>query len=71
MSDDPLLLLRSNTHRCLEVIETERGLVAPGAGLILKQLGEGRCEERALLADSLPDRRLAIAISQGGGRSFG
>lgn len=33
-------------HEGLEVVETERGAVAPGTGLILERSGEGRCKER-------------------------
>jgi hypothetical protein len=39
-----------DSHERLQVVETERGAVAPGTGLILEWSGEGRCEERALLA---------------------
>ena len=48
----------------LKVIETERGPIAPGAGLVLERAGEGRCEERTLLADILPDRRFDVGTSQ-------
>ena len=48
----------------LEVVKTERRPIAPGAGLILKRPGEGRCEERALLTDILPDRGFDVAASQ-------
>ena len=38
--------------------------IAPCAGLILERPSEGRCEERSLLADILPDRGLDIAAAQ-------
>lgn len=56
MSGHPLLRLKGDIHERLEVIEAERGAGAPGAGLILERAREGRREERALLADILPDR---------------
>ena len=37
---------------------------ARSAGLILERPREGRCEERTLLADILPDRRFDAAASQ-------
>lgn len=40
----------------LQVVETERRGVPPRAGLILERSGEARREERAFLADVLPDR---------------
>ena len=70
MSGDPLLCLKGDIHERLEVTETERGAVAPGAGLILEGSGEGRREERALLTDVLPDRRLDVPTSQRGRRAF-
>jgi hypothetical protein len=48
----------------LKVAETERGAIAPLAGLILERPREGRCEERTLLAGVLPDRRFDVAASQ-------
>jgi len=43
----------------------------PGTGVIPERSEEGRREERALLADVLPDRGLDVATSQRGGPSFG
>ncbi len=43
----------------------------PGTGLILERSGEGRGEERSVLAQILPDRRLDVATSQRRCRSFG
>jgi len=71
MSIDPLLGLKGNVHEGLEVTETERGAVVPGTRLILKWPRKGRREERAILADVLPDCGLDVAASQRGGRSFG
>ena len=71
VSGHPFLCLKGDVHERLQVAETERGAVAPGAGLILERPGEGRCEERPLLADVLPDRGLDVATSQRGRRSFG
>jgi len=71
MSVDPLLRLEGDIHEGLQVVETERGTVAPGAELILERSGEGRREERALLADVLPDGRLDVPTSQCVGQSFG
>lgn len=71
MSGDPLLGLKGNVHERFEVIKTERGAVAPGAGLILERARKGRREERTILAGILPDRGLDVATSQRGGWSFG
>ena len=71
VSGDPLFRLKRDIHERLQVVETERGAVAPCTGLILEWAGEGRCEERSLLADILPDRGLDVAASQRGRRSFG
>jgi hypothetical protein len=64
VSGDPLLGLTRKADKGFEVIETERSPVAPRSGLILERPGEGRCEERTLLAAILPDRRLDVAASQ-------
>ena len=71
MSSDPLLRLKGDIHERLKVIETKRGAIAPGAGLIFEWARKGRREERALLAHILPDRGLDVPTSQCGGRSFG
>ena len=71
MSIDPLLCLEGHIHEGLEVVETERGAVAPGIGLIPEWAREGRCEELSLLADVLLDRGLDVPTSQRGCRSFG
>lgn len=60
------LRLEGNIYYGLEVVETERG-----PGVILEGLGEGRGEERALLAVILPDRGFDVAASQRRCRSFG
>ena len=52
------LNLKDDIHERLQIIETKRGAVAPGTGLILERWGKGRCKERALLAHSLPDPAL-------------
>ena len=57
MSGNPLLGLTRDSEKCLKVIETERGPIAPFPGLILEWAGESRREERTLLADILPDGR--------------
>jgi len=64
MSSHLLLSLTGHGEQCLKVIETERGPIAPRARLILERPGEGRCEERTVLAAILPDRRLDVAASQ-------
>ena len=64
MSGNPLMCLTRDSDKGFEVIETERSPVAPCAGLILERAREGRCEERSLLADILPDRRFDITASQ-------
>ena len=71
MSGHPQLGLKGDIHQRLQVVEAARGAVAPGAGSILEWPRKGRCEERSLLADILPDRRLAVATSQRGRRSLG
>ena len=71
MSGHPLLGLKCDIHERLQVAKTERGAIAPGTGLILEWPREGRGEERALLADILPDRRLDVPTSQRRRRSFG
>ena len=70
MSSDPLFGLKRDIRQRLQIVETERGGIAPGTGLILEWAG-GRCEERALLADILLDRRFDVATSQRRRRSFG
>ena len=64
MSSDPLPGFKRDIHESLKVIETVRSAVAPSAGLVLEWPGEGRCEERSLLAFILPNRSLDIAASQ-------
>ena len=64
MSADPLLRFDGDIHKGLEVVETKRGAVAPGTGLILERSGEGRGEERSILAWTLLDRRFDSAASQ-------
>ena len=71
MSVDPLLRLKGDIHEGLQVVETERGAVVPGTGLILERARKGRREERSLLTDVLPDRGLDVAASQRRRRSFG
>ena len=63
VSGDPLLGFARHVDKDFEVIETERGSVALGAGLILERPGEGRCEERTLLVDILPDGRFEAGAS--------
>ncbi len=63
MSGDPLLRLKGDSHDGFEVIETERGAIAPGAGVIFERSGKGCCEEWSLLAGVLPDRRLDVAAA--------
>ncbi len=50
MSGDPLLGFTRDSEKGFEVIETERRPVAPRSGLILERAGDGRCEERTMLA---------------------
>ena len=64
VSLDPLLGFQRDVHEGLEVVKTKRRPIAPCAGLILEWPGEGRCEERALLARILPDRGFDVATSQ-------
>jgi hypothetical protein len=51
----PLLRVTRDGDKSLKVIQTERGPIAPRAGLVLEHL---------LLADILPDRRFDVAVSQ-------
>lgn len=71
MSGYALIRFTGGIHQDLEVIETERGTVAPGAGLILEWARKGCYEELSLLAHILPDRRFDVPTSQGGGQSVG
>jgi len=64
MSLNPLLRSKRDVDQGLEVVETERGAVAPFTGLILERPRESRCEERAFLAGILPDRGLDVAGSE-------
>ncbi len=64
MSGNPLFGVTRNGDKRLKVIETERGPIAPLPRLILERPREGRCEERTLLADILPDGRFDVAASQ-------
>ena len=64
VSGDPLLGFTHNGEQGLEIIETERGPIAPFTGLIFERPREGRCEERTLLAAILLDRRFDVAASQ-------
>jgi hypothetical protein len=68
MSGDPLLGLKCDGDKRLKVIETERGLIAPRPGLILEWAGEGRREDRTLLADVLPNRGFEVATPEPGRR---
>jgi len=70
MSRHPLLGRTRNGEQRLKVIEAERGAVAPFPGLILEWPGEGRREERTLVAGVLPNRRFDVAASQRVGRLF-
>ena len=63
MSGNPLLRITRNGDKSLKVIQTERGPIASHFGLILERAGEGRGEERTLLADILPDGRFDVATS--------
>jgi hypothetical protein len=63
MSGNPILGVTRHGEQGLKVVETERSPVAPRPGLILERAGEGRREERTLLADILPDRRFDVAAS--------
>ena len=56
ISRHPVLGLTSQGNERLQVIEAERGAVAPHPGLILEWSGECRGEEGALLAGILSDR---------------
>ena len=64
MSGNPLPGVTRDSEQGLKVIKTERGPIAPLPGLILERPREGRCKERTLLADILPDRRFDVAASQ-------
>ena len=61
MSGNPLLGLTRDDDKGLKFIETERYAIAPRPGLILERVGKGRCEERTILTDILPDRRFDVA----------
>lgn len=71
MSGNPFLGLIGHGEQRLQVIETERGAIAPHSGLILERPREGRGEERSPLAGVLPDRRFDVPTSQLVGRLFG
>jgi hypothetical protein len=71
LSGHSLLRLGGDIQERLQIIETERGAVAPGTGPILERAGKGRCEERSLLPDVRPDRGLDVPTSQCGRWSFG
>ena len=64
MSGNPLLGLTRDGDQGFEVTETKRSPIAPRARLIPERPREARREERALLADILPDRRFEVAASQ-------
>jgi hypothetical protein len=64
MCGKPVLGLMRDGDTGLKVIETERGPIAPCAGLILERAGEGRRKERTLLTDILPDRGVDVAASE-------
>ena len=68
---DPLFGLKGDIHEGLEVVETERGAVMPGTGLILEWPRGGRCEEWSVLTDVLPGRGFDVAAAQRGRWSFG
>ena len=61
---DPLFGRTRDGDQIFEVIETERSPITPHAGLILEWAGEGRREERTLLAAILPDRGPDVAATQ-------
>ena len=63
--------LTGDGHEHLQIVVSERGAVAPRTRLIFEWPGEGRCEERSLLAAILPDRGLDVVTSQRRRRSFG
>ena len=69
MRVNPLLRFKGEIHEGLGVVETEGRAVAPGTGLIFERSRKGRGEDRSVLADILPDRRLDVVTSQRGGRS--
>jgi len=50
VSGDPLLGLTRDGGKGLKFSEIKRSPVAPRSGLILERAGEGRCEERTMLA---------------------
>ncbi len=55
MSSRPFLDLTGHGNERLLVAETERGALAPGAGLILERTGEGRREEWGPVGEILTD----------------
>ena len=71
MGLNPLLRFTRDVDQGLEVVETERGAVAPFTGLILERPREGRREEQSFLACILPDRGLDVAAWQRVYRLFG
>ena len=50
MSGNPPLRVTRDGDKGFEIIETERSPITPRPGLILERAGEGRCEERTMLA---------------------
>ena len=64
MSGNLLHGFTCDADRGFEVIETERGPIAPRPRLILEWAGESRRKERTDLADILSDGRFDVAASQ-------
>jgi hypothetical protein len=64
MSGHPVLGLTGHGDQCFQVVETERGPVAPFASLILERPRERRGEEGTLLAGIPLDRLIDVAASQ-------
>jgi hypothetical protein len=64
MSGNLLLGLTRDGGKGFEVIETERSPLAPRSGLILELAGEGRGEERTMLA-AMQRERPAPACRRG------
>jgi len=64
MTGNALFRFMSNGDQSRKVIETEGSPIAPCARLVFERPTEGRCEERSVLTDILPDRGFDVAAAQ-------
>ena len=71
VSGDPVVRLKGDIHKRLQVVEPERGAIALGTRLILERSGGGHCKEQSLLADILSDNRSDASALERHRGSFG